>query len=114
MCALLIQTRLEIRYYIAFFLFAVLPLAPAEPNLATCAPREPPATWRCRYGFPAPSAPQGCFLNEAAFISGGLLTTDEGPGLAVVPDSAWPWSWPWCAPAILHRRREEGAREGVG
>ena len=67
-----------------------LPLAPAEPNLATCAPREPPATWRCRYGFPAPSAPQGCFLNEAAFISGGLLTTDEGPGLAVVPDSAWP------------------------
>ena len=68
--------------------FAVLPLAPAEPNLATCAPREPPATWRCRYGFPAPSAPQGCFLNEAAFISGGLLTTDEGPGLAVVHASA--------------------------
>ena len=54
-------------------------LAPAEPNLATCAPREPPATWRCRYGFPAPSAPQ-CFLNlpteafDEAFISGGLLT----------------------------------------
>ena len=39
------------------------PLAPAEPSLATCAPREPRATWRCRYGFPAPSAPQGCFLN---------------------------------------------------
>ena len=64
-------------------LFAVLPLAPAEPNLATCAPREPPATWRCRYGFPAPSAPQGCFLNSPteafneAFISGGLLTTDR-------------------------------------
>ena len=39
------------------------PLAPAEANLATCAPREPPATMRCRYGFPAPSALQGYFLN---------------------------------------------------
>ena len=53
-------------------------LAPAEANLATCAPREPPATGRCRYGFPAPSALQGCFLNlpteafDEAFSSGGL------------------------------------------
>ena len=57
-------------------------LAPAEPNLATCAPREPPATMRCRYGFPAPSALQGCFLNlpteafDEAFSSSGLLTTE--------------------------------------
>ena len=49
---------------------------------------------------------QGCFLNEAAFISGGLLTTDEG---ALVPDSV-----SRCTPAILHRRREKGAREDVG
>ena len=66
--------------------FAVLPLAPAEANLATCAPREPPATGRCRYGFPAPSAPQGCFVNlpteafDEAFISCGLLTKDERRG----------------------------------
>ena len=85
------------------------PLAPAEANLATCAPREPPATGRCRYGFPAPDELQGCFLNlpteafDEAFISGGLLTTDDH---AVVHDSA--------APVTLHRRREEGAREGVG
>ena len=65
------------------FFAMLLALAPAEANLATCAPREPPATGRCRYGFPAPSAPQGCFLNlpteafDEAFISGGLLTTDR-------------------------------------
>ena len=58
------------------------PLAPAEANLATCAPREPPATGRCRYGFPAPSALQGCFLNlpteafDEAFSSSGLLITE--------------------------------------
>ena len=60
----------------------LLALAPAEANLATCAPREPPATGRCRYGFPAPSALQGCFLNlpteafDEAFSSSGLLTTE--------------------------------------
>ena len=65
------------------FFAMLLALAPAEANLATCAPREPPATGRCRYGFPAPSALQGCFLNlpteafDEAFISGGLLTTDR-------------------------------------
>ena len=59
-----------------------LALAPAEANLATCAPCEPPATGRCCYGFPAPSALQGCFLNlpteafDEAFSSGGLLTTE--------------------------------------
>ena len=37
----------------------MLLLAPAEANLATCAPREPPATGRCYYDFPAPSALQG-------------------------------------------------------
>ena len=53
------------------------PLAPAEANLATCAPREPPAAKRCC--FPAPSAPQGCFLNlpteafDEAFISGDAV-----------------------------------------
>ena len=58
------------------------PLAPAEANLATCAPREPPATGRCCYDFPAPSALQGCFLNlpteafDEAFSSSGLLTID--------------------------------------
>ena len=42
---------------------------------------------RCRYGFPAPSALQGCFLNlpteafDEAFSSGGLLTTEPcAPG----------------------------------
>ena len=61
----------------------LLALAPAEANLATCAPREPPATGRCCYGFPAPSALQGCFLNlpteafDEAFSSGGLLTTQS-------------------------------------
>ena len=60
----------------------LLALAPAEANLATCAPREPPATGRCCYGFPAPSALQGCFLNlpteafDEAFSSSGLLTTE--------------------------------------
>ena len=60
----------------------LLALAPAEANLATCAPREPPATGRCCYDFPAPSALQGCFLNlpteafDEAFSSSGLLTID--------------------------------------
>ena len=44
------------------FFAMLLALAPAEANLATCAPREPPAAKRCC--FPAPSAPQGCFLNS--------------------------------------------------
>ena len=65
--------------------------APAEANLATCGPREPPATMRCRYGFPAPSALQGCFLNlpteafDEAFSSSGLLTTEPCATVTTMP-----------------------------
>ena len=85
------------------FLAMLFALAPAEANLATCAPREPPATGRCRYGFPAPSAPQGCFLNsptkafDEAFISGGLLTTE--------PRSPWVMATT-CARSSRYCRRE--------
>ena len=83
----------------------MLRLAPAEANLATCAPREPPATMRCRYGFPAPrpSALQGCFLNlpteafDEAFSSGGLLTTE--------PRSPWVMATT-CARSSRYCRRE--------
>ena len=79
------------------------PLAPAEANLATCAPREPPATMRCRYGFPAPSALQGCFLNlpteafDEAFSSGGLLTTEPCATVTTMP-------CPTPRPAVRRRR----------
>ena len=69
----------------------LLALAPAEANLATCAPREPPATGRCCYGFPAPSALQGCFLNlpteafDEAFSSSGLLTTEPFATVTTMP-----------------------------
>ena len=69
----------------------LLALAPAEANLATCAPREPPATGRCRYGFPVPSALQGCFLNlpteafDEAFSSSGLLTTEPCATVTTMP-----------------------------
>ena len=78
-------------------------LAPAEANLATCAPREPPATGRCRYGFPAPSALQGCFLNlpteafDEAFSSGGLLTTEPCATVTTMP-------CPTPRPAVRRRR----------
>ena len=73
-----------------------LALAPAEANLATCAPREPPATMRCRYGFPAPSALQGCFLNlpteafDEAFSSSGLLTTEPCATVTTMPSCPTP------------------------
>ena len=73
------------------FFAMLLALAPAEANLATCAPREPPATGRCRYGFPAPSALQGCFLNlpteafDEAFSSSGLLTTEPCATVTTMP-----------------------------
>ena len=79
------------------------PLAPAEANLATCAPREPPATGRCCYGFPAPSALQGCFLNlpteafDEAFSSGGLLTTEPCATVTTMP-------CPTPRPAVRRRR----------
>ena len=85
------------------FFAMLLALAPAEANLATCAPREPPATGRCCYGFPAPSALQGCFLNlpteafDEAFISGGLLTTE--------PRSPWVMATT-CARSSRYCRRE--------
>ena len=65
------------------------PLAPAEANLATCAPREPPAAKRCC--FPAPSALQECFLNlpteafDEAFSSSGLLTTEPCATVTTMP-----------------------------
>ena len=83
------------------------PLAPAEANLATCAPREPPATMRCRYGFPAPSALQGCFLNlvlanrgvrrGVQLPSGGLLTTEPCATVTTMP-------CPTPRPAVRRRR----------
>ena len=78
-------------------------LAPAEANLATCAPREPPATGRCCYGFPAPSALQGCFLNlpteafDEAFSSSGLLTTEPCATVTTMP-------CPTPRPAVRRRR----------
>ena len=81
----------------------LLALAPAEANLATCAPREPPATGRCRYGFPAPSALQGCFLNlpteafDEAFSSSGLLTTEPCATVTTMP-------CPTPRPAVRRRR----------
>ena len=81
----------------------VRPLAPAEANLATCAPREPPATGRCCYGFPAPSALQGCFLNlpteafDEAFSSSGLLTTEPCATVTTMP-------CPTPRPAVRRRR----------
>ena len=85
-------------------LFAMLlALAPAEANLATCAPREPPATGRCCYGFPAPSALQGCFLNlpteafDEAFSSSGLLTTEPCATVTTMP-------CPTPRPAVRRRR----------
>ena len=85
------------------FFAMLLALAPAEANLATCAPREPPATGRCRYGFPAPSALQGCFLNlpteafDEAFSSGGLLTTEPCATVTTMPR-------PTPRPAVRRRR----------
>ena len=86
-----------------FFAAMLLALAPAEANLATCAPREPPATGRCCYGFPAPSALQGCFLNlpteafDEAFSSGGLLTTEPCATVTTMP-------CPTPRPAVRRRR----------
>ena len=86
--------RLDSPFFVdrkAFEFFAMLLLAPAEANLATCAPREPPATGRCCYDFPAPSALQGCFLNlpteafDEAFSSSGLLTTEPCATVTTMP-----------------------------
>ena len=83
------------------FFAMLLALAPAEANLATCAPREPPATGRCCYGFPAPSALQGCFLNlpteafDEAFSSSGLLTTEPCATVTTMP-------CPTPRPAVKH------------
>ena len=85
------------------FLAMLFALAPAEANLATCAPREPPATGRCCYGFPAPSALQGCFLNlpteafDEAFSSSGLLTTEPCATVTTMP-------CPAPRPAVRRRR----------
>ena len=58
---------------------------------------------RCRYGFPAPSALQGCFLNlpteafDEAFSSGGLLTTEPCATVTMMP-------CPTPRPAVRRRR----------
>ena len=98
------------------FFAMLLALAPAEANLATCAPREPRATGRCCYGFPAPSALQGCFLNlpteafDEAFSSSGLLTTEPCATVTTMP-------CPTPRPAVRRRRwrstREEHAAEDI-
>ena len=94
------------------FFAMLLALAPAEANLATCAPREPPATGRCCYGFPAPSALQGCFLNlpteafDEAFSSSGLLTTEPCATVTTMP-------CPTPRPAVRRRRWSEHAAEDI-
>ena len=91
----------------------LLALAPAKANLATCAPREPPATGRCCYGFPAPSALQRCFLNlpteafDEAFSSSGLLTTEPCATVTTMP-------CPTPRPAVRRRGAGDGGARGRG